>query len=188
LRAIGGLTSDGEGGPIGDFSDFGDMLPAMSLVIREMRDGDARSFLEVHHAAVRHLAVRDYPVEVIEAWAPLPITQAAVDLVVANAEDETRFIAQRDGHIIGLACLITANNELRACYVAPEAAGTGVGKALLKKIEETARSAGCKTLYASSSLTAEQFYRSQGYEVVEYGHHMLSGRVPMTCVKIKKVL
>jgi putative acetyltransferase len=55
----------------------------MTLVIREMRDDDARSFLEVHHAAVRRIAVRDYPPEVIEAWAPLPITQVAMEAVVA---------------------------------------------------------------------------------------------------------
>jgi GNAT superfamily N-acetyltransferase len=96
--------------------------------------------------------------------------------------------AERDGHIIGLACLVIPNNELRACYVAPEAARTGVGKALLIKIEETARNAGVKYLYADSSLTAEQFYRSQGYEVIEYGQHFLRGRWPMACVKMRKAL
>jgi putative acetyltransferase len=40
------------------------------LLIREMRPGDARAFLGVHHAAVRRLANKDYTSEVIEAWAP----------------------------------------------------------------------------------------------------------------------
>lgn len=160
----------------------------MTLVIRQMRDDDARSFLEVHHAAVRRIAVRDYPPEVIEAWAPLPITQSAVEAVIANPEGEVRFIAGRDGHIIGLACLLIANNELRACYVSPEATRTGVGTALLMKIEETARNAGVKYLQADSSLTAEQFYRSRGYEVTEYSQHLLRGRWPMACVKVRKVL
>jgi putative acetyltransferase len=146
--------------------------------VRRHRDNDdARSFLEVRSAAVRRIAVRDYPPEVIEAWAPLPITQAAVEAVIANPEDD-RFLAERDGHIIGLACRLIANNELRACYMAPEAVRTGVGKALLMKIEETGN-AGLKYLYADSSLTAEQFYRSQGYEVTEYSNHLLRGRWPM---------
>src|SRR5271157_6658813 len=42
----------------------------MSASIREMRQEDARAFLEVHHLAVRGLAAADYPAEVIEAWAP----------------------------------------------------------------------------------------------------------------------
>jgi putative acetyltransferase len=56
------------------------------------------------------VAVRDYPLlcetirpQVIEAWAPLPITQAAVEEVIANPEDEVRFVAEREGHIIGVA-------------------------------------------------------------------------------------
>jgi putative acetyltransferase len=83
---------------------------------------------------------------------------------------------------------VIANKELRACYVAPEAARTGVGRALLTKIEETARNAGLKYLYADSSLTAEQFYRSQGYELTEYSQRLLRGRWPMACVKIRKAL
>jgi GNAT superfamily N-acetyltransferase len=70
----------------------------------------------------------------------------------------------------------------------PEAARRGIGKALLMKIEETARDAGVKYLYADSSLTAEQFYRSQGYEVTEYSQHLLHGCLPMACVKIRKAL
>jgi putative acetyltransferase len=127
------------------------IVPTMMLVVRKMRDDDARSFLKVQYAAVRRIAVRDYPPEVIEAWGPLPITQAAVEAIIANPEDEIRFLAERDGDIVGLACLVIANNKLRACYVAPEAARTGVGKALLMKIEETARNAGVKYLHAVSS-------------------------------------
>ncbi len=74
----------------------------MTLVIREMRDNDARAFLEVHHAAVRGLAARDYTAEIIEAWAPFPITSAAVEAVTANPENEIRFVADSDGRLIGL--------------------------------------------------------------------------------------
>jgi putative acetyltransferase len=41
------------------------------VVIREMRSEDARAFLDVHHAAVRGIAAKDYPLAVIEAWAPM---------------------------------------------------------------------------------------------------------------------
>jgi putative acetyltransferase len=118
----------------------------------------------------------------------MPITQAAVDAVIANPDREVRFLAERDGRVVGLACLIVASNELRACYVAPEAARTGVGKALLMKIEETARNADLTHLWADSSLTAEKFYRSQGYEVMGYSQHLLRGGCPMACVKIRKSL
>jgi putative acetyltransferase len=160
----------------------------MTLVIREMRDNDARAFLEVHHAAVRRLAARDYPAEIIEAWAPLPITSAAVEAVTANPENEIRFVADSDGRLIGLTCLVIAKNELRACYVAPDVVRTGVGRALLMKIEETARNAGVKCLHTVSSVTAEPFYRSQGYRVTDYGNRLLNGRWSMACVRMSKAI
>ena len=160
----------------------------MRFFVREMRDEDARSYLEVHRAAVRAIAARDYTPEVIEAWAPLPITQAGVDVVVANPENEVRFVAEQDGKLIGIASLVIANNELLACYVAPEAARIRVGKSLVVRIEQAARSAGLQYLYANSSLTAESFYRGLGYEVIEHGVHLLHNRLPMACVKIKKAL
>jgi GNAT superfamily N-acetyltransferase len=85
---------------------------------------------------VRGLAARDYPAEIIEAWAPFPITSAAVEAVTANPENEVRFVADSDGRLIGLTCLVIAKTELQACYVAPDVVRTGVGRAFLMKVEE----------------------------------------------------
>jgi putative acetyltransferase len=57
--------------------------------------------LDVHHAAVRGLAAHDYTPDIIVAWAPLPITQDAVKAVATNAGNEVRFVADRDGRVIG---------------------------------------------------------------------------------------
>ena len=46
----------------------------MPVVVRPMQADEARRFLEVHHDSVRGLAAGDNPPNVIEAWAPLPIT------------------------------------------------------------------------------------------------------------------
>jgi putative acetyltransferase len=60
----------------------------MSLTVREMRAADARAFLEVHHAAVRGIAAKDYPPDVIEAWAPLPLTRRLIAGVRANPDGD----------------------------------------------------------------------------------------------------
>jgi hypothetical protein len=82
------------------------------VVIREMRPKDAQAFLEVHHAAVRGIAVKDYPLAVIEAWAPMPVTEDAIEWVRANPDKEFR------------------------------AGRKGVGSALVKEIEHAARAGG----------------------------------------------
>jgi hypothetical protein len=44
-----------------------------------------------------------------------------------------------DGDPVGLRVLVVARRELRACYVVPEAARTGVATALVAELERIAR-------------------------------------------------
>ena len=56
----------------------------MSIKVRKMLTEDARTFLEVHHAAVRGIAAKDYSLEVVEDWAPIPVTERDVERFLAN--------------------------------------------------------------------------------------------------------
>ncbi len=157
------------------------------LVIREMRPEDARAFLEVHHAAVRGLANKDYSSEAIEAWAPIPITTQHVEAVQSNPDGEYRLVAEIDGRLVGIGCIVAEKNELRACYVAPSASRRGVGSALLREIELAAREQGSTYLEAESSVTAEPFYRSNGYLARERSEHVLRNGQRMACIKMRKI-
>jgi putative acetyltransferase len=158
------------------------------IVVREMRSADARAFLEVHHAAVRGTAVVDYPLAVIEAWAPMPVTEEATDRVRANRDDEYRLTAEIDGQVVGIGVVVFESSELRACYVAPAAGRRGVGSTLVHEIERAARERGLRMLELDSSITAEAFYRKQGYEVRERSEHILHNGQRMACVKMRKFL
>jgi putative acetyltransferase len=96
------------------------------VVIREMRSEDARAFLDVHHAAVRGIAAKDYPLAVIEAWAPMPLTDDAIERGRANPDKEYRLIAEIEGRVVGIGAAVFEVAELRACYVAPDGRGCGV--------------------------------------------------------------
>jgi len=161
---------------------------SMSPKIRKMRPHDARAFLEVHHAAVRGIAAKDYPSVVVEAWAQLPLTEDAVERAQANPDNEYRLVAEIDGRIVGIAALIIKSAELRACYVAPGASRMGVGSALVRKMERVAREHGLTFLELDSSTTAEPFYAALGYEVRQRGQHALGSGQLMACVKMRKEL
>jgi putative acetyltransferase len=153
-----------------------------------MRSKDARSFLEVHHAAVRGIAADDYPPAVIEAWAPMPVTEDAIKLVLANSDREFRLIAESSGRIVGMGAAVFEKVELRACYVAPDAGRKGVGSALVKAIERTARDRGAPRLELDSSVTAEFFYQTLGYEAIKRVDHVLSNGQRMACIRMRKQL
>jgi putative acetyltransferase len=160
----------------------------MPVTVRRMRAQDARSFLEVHHAAVRRLAAADYPPDVIDAWAPLPISDEAVDRVAAASAGQIRLVAEIGGEIVGIGEIVPELNELRACYVIPKAARQGVGSALVREIEHIARAHGLAHLQLDASLTSEPFYLSLGYTVRERGEHVLSSGLTMACAKMAKRL
>jgi putative acetyltransferase len=160
----------------------------MSVRIREMRPEEARIFLEVHHAAVRGLAAKDYPREVIDAWAPLPIVDQHIEKVRSNPDDELRLIAELDDRVVGIGSLIAKSEDFRACYVTPEASRRGVGSAIVRAIERAAHERGAARLKVDSSITAEPFYAALGYEARERGEHMLANGRRMACVKMRKRL
>jgi len=160
----------------------------MSPSIRPMRPEDARRFLEIQRESVRGLAARDYPTAVIEAWAPLPITDAVVERFLSNRDGEMRLIAEIDGQAVGIGALVLGNSELRACYVVPSAARRGVGAAIVAEIERIAREHRLVFLRLESSLTAEPFYAALGYQVEARGRLMIAFGVPMAAITMSKQL
>jgi putative acetyltransferase len=158
----------------------------MAFKVRELHPDETRTFLEVHDAAIRATAAADYPAEVIEAWSPLPITDAFVQHVRNSHEGEIRLAAILDGEIIGIGALVPQNHELRACYVSPEHGRLGAGRALVEAIEHIAQQRGLTYLAMDSSITAERFYLRLGYKVVGRGEHTLRGGVRMSCTMMRK--
>jgi putative acetyltransferase len=163
-------------------------VPAIRIQVRPVRHEDACSFIEVRNAAVRGIAGKDYPSAVIDAWARSPITTAAIENFLANPDKETRLVAEYNSVIAGIGSLVIEKNELRACYVLPSAARNGVGSAIIREIERIASENGVSFLQMDSSLTAESFYKALGYEVLEYGEHVLSTGPRMACVRMRKLL
>jgi putative acetyltransferase len=160
----------------------------MSVSIRAMRSEDARRFLEIQRESVRGIAARDYLTAVIEAWAPLPITEEIVEQFLSNRDDEMRLIAEIDGQAVGIGALVLGTSELRACYVVPGAARRGVGAAIIVEIERIAREHKLEYLRLESSLTAEPFYAALGYRVEARGELMIAAGVPMAAITMSKRL
>ena len=162
-------------------SDFG-----TDIIVRPLQAGEGRLFLELHRRSIRGLASAHYPAEVIEAWI-VPITEDSLARFEENAEREIRLIAELRGQPAGLGALVVASSELRACYVLPEAARQGVGRALVTEIERLARTHGLDHLDLLASLNAEAFYAALGYDA--FGHTVLRIRgQPMDAVKMSRRL
>src|SRR5687768_851355 len=131
------------------------------VTVRPLGVNEEQTFLEIHTRSVRGLAAPYYTSGVIDAWI-LPITDKTLADLSRNPDGEIRLIAELDGEPVGLGALVVGNEELRACYVVPEAARKGVGTALVSEIERIARQHCLTRLELLASLNAEPFYTSLG--------------------------
>jgi putative acetyltransferase len=158
------------------------------ITVRSARIEDARGILEAHYSAVHETAARDYALEIRKSWS-LPVTPTRIDDYSRNAlPNETTVVADVDGRIAGFGVIIESANELRAVYVAAEFGRRGVGSALLRELERSAKQSGCAELHMDSSLTAAPFYLHHGYEELARAEHTLGSGSTMACVRMRKTL
>lgn len=153
-----------------------------NLVIRAVRPEDAEAISRVQNAAVRRIP-EGSPSKEIAAWSgassPASVRRNMVQGVVG-------FVAEIDGEIAGFAVL--AGNVVRIVCVHPDHSGSGLGSALLAKVEQEAMRRGQHILRLSASPSAKPFYRSRGYNVVRENTRQLPLDECLPCVEMAKTI
>jgi putative acetyltransferase len=159
----------------------------MAVIVRPLRPGEERRYLEIVNRAIRGLASTHYLPEAIEGWV-VPVTDDSLRELIANPDREVRLIAEIDGAPVGIGALVVERSELRACYVSPDAARRGCGRRLVEEIERLARARGLTRLEVASSLNAEPFYARLGYRAREQHDVVLRNGHRLPAVMMEKTL
>lgn len=128
--------------------------------IRPASEADAEAISVIIVQALRLSNARDYSAEVIERVAA-HFDAAGVRGLIASRQV---FVALDGACVVATASL--AGDVVRSVFVLPELQGRGVGKALMRHVEDIARAAGVRQLRVPASLTAVPFYTALGYAVV----------------------
>ena len=149
--------------------------------IRNYRPEDSDEKKEMHLKTIREVNSRDYTEEEIEAWTTFDDEQHV------SEENIERWVAEEDGSIIGFSDYRFDEGTITGVYVHPDHLRRGIGSRLLEKILQDARDKGLDELTAEASVTAKEFYRSHGFEVVEETVHETSGE-ELQAFKMRKSL
>ena len=163
----------------------------MPFAIRDAKPADAAAILETLRAAILGLTDGFYSSEIIEEWAAGNVSPERVDglaRAIANGEELVVVAADSSDQVLGFGSIVPANNELRAVYVHPKHGRKGVGRAILRRLEELARSTGMTELQIDASINAESFYEANGFIAETRGEHTLSSGGRMSCVRMRKPL
>lgn len=130
--------------------------------IRNFRPQDAEALADLFHASVREIGIRGYTAEQVAAWSPARPDPARY---LRQAEGRTFLVAVNDdGEPIGYGD-VELDGHIDHLFCRPDVVGTGVGSAILRELELSARSSGIAMLYVEASEVARPLFERKGFTV-----------------------
>lgn len=141
------------------------------MLIRRAEDTDEAALSNIRQRAILELAVPTISLEQAKRWA----MGAAPDRVARAIREHVVWVAVAQD-VIGW--VEVNGHRLAALYVAPVAAGQGVGSGLLEVAETSIAQSGFTVAHLEASPNALSFYLRRGY--VHSGPQAADGSWPLT--------
>lgn len=88
-----------------------------------------------------------------------------LEIIKKDAREGYTIVVKDDDKIIGTGTIV--GNYISKIYIKPEYHGCGIGRLIVKWLEEKAKSYGVKTIFLASNINAEKFYTKLGYKTTE---------------------
>lgn len=157
------------------------------MKIRDAVPDDAEAACDMMRRSIRELCAADHHNDpaILERWLANK-TPAIVAQWIANREASV--LVACEGDVILAVGSVGDAGEIMLNYVSPDARFRGVSKAMVRALEERARSRGAERFTLSSTETARRLYVSLGYleDGPPTGMFGASSAYPMTKVAPKK--
>ncbi|MGZ4411779.1 MAG: GNAT family N-acetyltransferase [Gaiellaceae bacterium] len=130
------------------------------LEIRPLEDGDLPGVLELVQATIDACYPGVYPPRAVEFFR----RYHGETSIREDAQAGHTVVAIADARMVGTGTLL--GEGIRRVFLRPDRQGRGLGREIMRVLEERARADGAEALELDASLVAERFYLGLGYEVV----------------------
>ncbi|HEY1097187.1 MAG TPA: GNAT family N-acetyltransferase [Alphaproteobacteria bacterium] len=143
--------------------------------MRRATKSDAKAIAECFYEAVHVKGNKGfYSDEVMALWAK-PVTPERIAKFenMISKEDEELYVAEADGHIIGMTIIRLSDAKMGSLYVRPNSYGP-IGALLIERMVQRFSEAGLNHMITDASLPAFEFYKRCGF--VELGRDLYPGR------------
>ena len=138
-----------------------------NITIRELTDSDLDEVSEIVTRNLLEINTKDYPMEEMLDSA----TRFSKENIKKTLSYRKKvFVAVKSNEIVGTAGLEADWNKVKDTYwiltvfVKPEYHNKGIGRILMEKLEEYAKSINAKKLIVPASITGCEFYHKLGYK------------------------
>ena len=143
----------------------------VQMNIRRFKTGDEAALLEIYRSAIHLIARRDYTEEQINAWAPAQIDG---EYWANRMRGINPFVSEIDGNIVGYAD-VQVNGYIEHFFVSGSFPRQGIGRSLMDAIECEAMALKITELTSDVSRTAQPFFKSFGFEIIEQRSPLVRG-------------
>ncbi len=151
------------------------------MIIRSFVPEDAESLSRLIIQNLRQVNSQDYSPEAIEALIPSYTLEKLIEL----AGQQLTLVSTVGDKIVGTATLDC--DRVRNVFVEVALHRRGVGKGLMRAIEDSARQRRLKKVFLLSGLSAQGFYQKLGYAIVKRLDNDLNG-IPLPVIHMEKDL
>lgn len=132
------------------------------ITIRRYQVGDEPKLWQLFFHTVRHISIRDYSTEQVEAWAP---DNFDAEVWKQKIRALNPFVAEIDGDIVGYTDL-QPDGLIDHFFCHHQHQGKGVGRALMNALFEEGDKQGISRYYSHVSITAKPFFEAMGFKVM----------------------
>jgi putative acetyltransferase len=155
----------------------------MMITIRPFAAGDEPALRDVFESSISRLACNDYTQQQIEAW-----LSSAADPATWSHRMRTAapYVALMNESVVGFAD-VQRDGLICFFYVAGSIPRRGVGTALMRRVHQSALEFGALQLRSNVSITAQPFFRSCGFAIVEQRLPVINGVALSNAAMIKQL-
>jgi putative acetyltransferase len=134
----------------------------------------AEQITDLFHDTIHQVCSEDYTAEELDVWAPTPMDY---DRWASRLERTKPLVAIKNDKVVGFGEL-ESNGHIDCFYIHKDHQRSGIGRALMDRIEENAKRNVCAKLFAEVSITAKPFFLKMGFRtcrpnLVVIGHLLL---------------
>lgn len=133
--------------------------------IRRFQASDAEEVSALIAKALRTVNIKDYSEDFIEA----NVSSHSPEILIERAEHGHMYVVLDNSRIIGCGAIdgywgSTTESILLTVFVLPEYQGKGIGKLIVRTLEQDEFFLRAKRIEIPASITAVGFYRKMGYD------------------------
>ena len=151
--------------------------------IRRATICDAKVAWELRKEAIIFQSLGPYSKTDLEVWTAGELTQEYAELV-----EKYFYVLELDGQIVATGMLGLETGKLDAIFVKPVHMARGLGRMMLKHLEQIAVEKGLNELTLVSTLNAAAFYRKNGFVGEEVSVYHSPRGLSLACIPMKKTI